>query len=205
MIITEIVPQKNTDRVNIFIDGEFSLGLTIFLAHEYSLKVGKFIDDELMEKLKEDDLFNNAKMKAFRYLSYKDRSIKEMEDYLLKKEYSPHIINLTISYMLDNDYLNDKRFAENFIQGKSKYNNYGPRKIKYDLMNKGIEKEIIDLCLDDFDEDLEEIIDLVNRKYEKLKDAQYNKQYSTIGGFLSRKGHSYDTIKKVMDAFRNRG
>jgi len=201
--ITEITPQKNSDRVNIFIDDEFSLGVSIFIAHEYSLKVGTTLNEDLLLKLRDHDTFSKAKNMAFRYLSYRDRSIKEMKDYLLKKEYGPDIIELTISYLIDKEFLDDHRFAVNFIEGKSRNNGYGPRKIKYDLMNKGISKDIIATCLQDYDEDLDEIIELVNKKYSRLKEADYNKQYNTIGGFLSRKGHSYDVIKKVLDAFRN--
>lgn len=205
MIITDIVIQKNNDRVNIYTDGEFKIGVSIYLCEEYSLKVGNKLTEETLSKLQDDDTFIKAKNMAFRYLSYRDRTQKEMRDYLNKKEYHQSIVELVIKYLLEKQYLNDERFTQMYIEGKSKNNNYGPKKIKFDLLNKGIDKVLIDEALQDFDEDMEEIIELVNKKYSKLKDADYNKQYNSIGGFLARKGHSYDTIKKVIQAFRSGG
>lgn len=79
---------------------------------------------------------------AARKLSQKAMSAKELKDYLAKKEYDSDEIDRVIGTMLEFGYLNDARFAEEFLiydlgRGRSK------KKAFYDLRQKGVSEEDI--------------------------------------------------------------
>ena len=92
---------------------------------------------------------------AAKKLSHKEMSAKELRDYLLKKEYEQEEVDRVIKTMLDFGYLNDARYAAEFLiydlgRGRSL------KKAFYDLRQKGVSEEDIragyDEYLDEFGE-----------------------------------------------------
>lgn len=80
---------------------------------------------------------------AARKLSRKSMSVKELRDYLTKREYDKEEIDRVIADMLDFGYLNDARFACEFLiydleRGRSR------KKAFYDLKQKGVSEEDIE-------------------------------------------------------------
>lgn len=86
---------------------------------------------------------------AAKKLSHKSMSAKELRDYLAKKEYGKDEIDRVISDMTDFGYLNDARFAEEFLifdlgRGRSK------KKAFFDLRQKGVSEEDIQKGFDEY-------------------------------------------------------
>ena len=88
----------------------------------------------------------NAKSKALDYLSRFSRTEKQVADYLSRKGFSAEEISATITYLCEHNFLNDRAFAENFIEAKIRRAD-GPRKIKYLLFQKGIQSALVDRLL----------------------------------------------------------
>lgn len=200
MKITKIEAQKNNrDRLNIYIDDVFSFGLSLDVFVKYNLKKNQELDNTFIEEILLAEENNKAIHSALKYLSYRQRSIKEVEDQLARKGYEESIIENTKNHLIDKNYLNDYEFAENFIRDKSHLNNYGIEKIKYELFRKGISKSIIAKTLK-FDEDDEynNAMKLANKKirsYANLDEAQATRK---LGGYLQRRGYRYETVWKVI-------
>ncbi|NQU73859.1 MAG: regulatory protein RecX, partial [Candidatus Omnitrophica bacterium] len=57
-----------------------------------------------------------AKNCAYRLLSYRSRSIKEINDRLKKKGFSPAIIKKTVTHLKQINYLNDEEFAKSWVR-----------------------------------------------------------------------------------------
>ena len=57
------------------------------------------------------EAFKKAKNQALKYLSYRDRSKWEITQYLEKKQHSHHVIQQTLEYLENFDYVDDQRFA----------------------------------------------------------------------------------------------
>lgn len=199
MIITKISGQKDITRYNVFIDGEFAFGIDYRIKEEFDLQKGKTIDAETIQILKDKDNIKKAKNKAYNYLSYRQRTCKEMRKYLENKEFNNQTVEITISELLNEGYLDDYKFAETFLLEKSNLKAYGPYRIKYELQNKGIESSIIDKVLPIYEEDIDELTRLVLAKYKNIANESNDVIYRKVGGFLQRKGHSYDTIKKIIN------
>ncbi len=148
--------------------------------------------------------------KALRFLSYRPRSEKEIRDNLKKKKAPDSIIDLIIKKLQEQKFLNDREFAKWWIEQRTIVRPMGKRLIKMELSKKGIDKELIDEIFDSAEvlvqNELEMARKLVQRKINKylpagrqVKGFDRQKIYQRLGGFLSRRGFDYDTIKKVID------
>ncbi len=89
---------------------------------------------------------NKARTLLLRYLAYRARTSKEAYTYLQKKGFPEQVISETINDLQDLGYLNDRTFTRDFI-GYRKGKSFGPRKIRYELLNKGLEKKEVDHLL----------------------------------------------------------
>ncbi len=89
---------------------------------------------------------------SLRLLSYRDRSVRGMEDKLSEKGFSVEEIAEVIVTLTGEGLLDDRRFAGELAASRIKNKNWGPRKIVYDLRRKGIPPEIVDSVLGEIDE-----------------------------------------------------
>lgn len=203
MEITKISLQKDKSRYNIYLDGEFAFGIDYRIKEEFNLYKGKCLDLETIKVLKDKDNIKKAKNRAYNFLSYRQRTCEEMKVYLESKDYNIQTIEIVISELLEEGYLNDYKFAETFLLEKSNLKAYGPYRIKYELGKKGISRDIIERVLPLYEEDLDELLEVVLLKYKGIENEKSDVVYRKVGSFLQRKGHSYDTIKKILDLIRS--
>jgi regulatory protein len=88
MKITAIEPQKHRkDRVSIFIDGEFALGLSLDALATLNLKKGDSLTAEQLAQWRNMAIYDEAKTAAFTMLTRRIHSEKEVRDKLRKKNF----------------------------------------------------------------------------------------------------------------------
>lgn len=201
MIITKIETQKRRlDRVNVYIDNEFAFGLTDTLRYKYNLSRGKEVTQEFIDDVLNAEEQNKVINHALKLLSYRQRSEKEIHDKLQQKGYDEDKIEKALNYCIERNYINDKDFAESFIRDKVNINKLGAQRIKYELIAKGVAREIIDEVLNlDYDEELDMAMELALKKINSYKNDDYNAIYRKLGGYLQRRGYSFDIVRKVLD------
>lgn len=195
--ITEIKSQeKAPHRVNVYVDGVFKFGLDERLLLDFNIYVGRGISDAEIEKYKEGDSYQKCMDKAFRFLSYRMRSEKEMQDKLLEK-YDEATVKKALKRLRGLKFVNDNEFARTWVE--SRKIGRGKRALAFELSRKGVAKEIVEEALEGLsgDDEFESALDLVKKK-SKYKNLDRSEAYQKIGGFLSRRGYSYDVIKKVI-------
>ncbi len=199
MRITDLQYQKNKKRINVYIDNEFAFGIDEELKFRYSLHLDDEISQEFIDeviKAEEQLKVNNY---AFRLLSFRQRSEKEIHMALKRKGYNEENISHTIDYLKQNKYIDDEYFTKSFIADKQNLNGYGSQKIKYELIKKGISKETIEKHLiKDNQEEYELALQVASKKLNSYKDQDKNSTWNKLGGFLQRKGYSFDIISKVL-------
>lgn len=201
MKITKIQPQKyRKDRVNIYIDGEFALGLTAEIQCKYGLEEGMKIEEEFLQEILLKEEGAKAQNLALRFLGYRQRSKKEIVDRLAKEGFAEDIIEATLEYLKEYKLVNDLEFAQSFVKDKIKFNNHGPSRIKYDLYRKGIGDKIIDKVLvEDEKSQYKRALDLGEKRMKAYKNDDRNAQYRKLGGYLQRRGFSYGIVKRVLE------
>ena len=199
MKITSIEPQRRKNRVNIYVDNVFSIGIDEELKFKYNLVVGMEIDDDFIKEILEAEELNKVKNYALRQLSYRQRSEKELFSALRRKGFDEKHIGDVMEYCRKNKYLDDIAFAQSFISDKLNLNKYGPERIRYELLMKGVSKDIIEKYLNiDSNEEYDLAFSLAEKRLNSYKKDDKNSKYRKLTGYLHRKGYSYETTTKVV-------
>lgn len=158
-----------------------------------------------MKKNSGKEEIKKAKDYAFKLLSYRPRSIKEIQDRLKRKDYSSKIIFEVIKTLKRLKFLNDKEFAKMWVESRIKTRPMGRYRLYQELIQKGIDRDLIEKTLSNYQE--EEEIELAKElAQKKLKRSYRNLDQVTaqrrLYGFLQRRGFSCDTIQEVMKELR---
>ena len=95
-----------------------------------------------------------------------------------------------IQKLLDKKYLDDYKFAEWYVENRFVKKGISKKRLKIELMKKGVAREIVDEVIDDRDDE-EEIRKVIAKKRAKYDDEK-------LMGYLVRQGFSYDLVKQVL-------
>lgn len=203
MRITSLEPQVNrTQRVNLYVDGAFFLGISA----ELMLKLGLHLDQELspalITQIKQEETRQQAIESAITYLSFRPRSLEEVRRHLRKKEIPPEVIEDALAHLQSLDYINDKTFASFWVENREQFNPRGSRALRNELRMKGVEREIVNETVDE-EQDGEMALRAGRKKALLLLRSpgmDYTKFRNRLGGFLQRRGFSYDAVSQTVRA-----
>jgi regulatory protein len=140
---------------------------------------------------------------VYRYLSIRNRSEKEIRDYLTRKKAAETIIEQIVDLLKKQKFLDDVAFARSWVLSRARFRPKGKNALKFELLQKGIDKETIDTVLSEAHEDIPDQVTqakrLIERRIEKVRDKPRQEIYQKVGGFLARRGFDWETIKKSID------
>lgn len=201
----EIVKYELTKKniYNVYLSNGEVLELDESVITNNELLLKKRIDNDLYDKLKRDNKICILVNASIKYINVRLRSIKEIKDYLLKKEDDTDLIDEVISRLIKMGYLDDRRFTEAYIKDKLNFTSWGDYKIINELNKLGISsldiEDNIDLLNDDIlNERMRKIIDKdirTNKKYSglKLKNKIYN--------HLLTSGYSKEKVISLINSY----
>jgi regulatory protein len=119
-IITAISEQKrNSNRVNIHLDGEFAFPLARIVAAW--LTVGQTLSAEKVQELKRQDEFETALQAAIDFIDYRPRSQAEVERRLRKAQVGDATISLVVDRLKMSNLLNDRDFAQRWVEDRGAF------------------------------------------------------------------------------------
>lgn len=196
--ITAIEPQKHdTNRVNVFVDGAFALGLAIDLA--VKLKVGMQLSHKDLVDLEVADGVARAKDKALSYLTHRPRSKAEVRQYLSQRDFSESVVDEVIARLERVDLVDDTEFARFWIENRKKFRPRGRRMLRHELYQKGIADAVIEEALEGYDETA--AIERVAKKHaRRLQHCDPETFRRRLYGRLARRGFDYALIRDVIDS-----
>ncbi|HSM57245.1 MAG TPA: RecX family transcriptional regulator [Candidatus Sulfomarinibacteraceae bacterium] len=195
-IITALEPQKrNKDRVNVHLDGEFAFGLSAEVA--LGLRIGQSLDEEAIAAIQDEEAYERAKKSAFRFLSYRPRSVTEVRQNLLGKEYDPVLVERVIDYLRHNDYLDDEAFAHYWVEQREAFKPRSRFALRQELYQKGVARAVIDQAVEDVNETAaaERAAAKRARRWAHLP---YDEFRQKVAGYLQRRGFKYAIVKPVV-------
>ena len=138
------------------------------------------------------------------YCSYQERCHSEVKDklysYGLRKKEAEEII----AEMIENNYLNEERFAVQFAGGKFRMKQWGRKKIQYELQQKGVNDFIIKIALKEIDEEkyFETLQKLAQTKWNALNVENNLVRQSKTNAWLLQKGYEQSLISQVIRGLR---
>ena len=184
-------------KYRIFLDGESAFAVYKGELSRYHLEEGAVLPPEVYEELVNRVLKKRATLRAMHILERTDKTEAQLRRKLEESEYPKEAVESAIAYVTSYGYLDDRRYAEHYIEWKKQRK--GKARLKMELVQKGISREIIEEVLEstDFGETREMIRQIILKK-RKTDIPMNEKEKQRIYGFLMRKGFSSSDILAVM-------
>ena len=206
MIINHILKKGKQDVTIQFDDEKFLiLALEVFL--KSGLKKGDEISENRFSFLIEQNKLFHIKQRAFRLLGRRMHSASELRRKLWNKDYEQKLIDEVIKDLKNNGYLNDDEFIREFVAEKIKTKSWSNKKVKTELLKRGIESKLIDEMMKGHasNSELENAMKLARKKYDQLikKNLETKDLRNKLSAFLFSKGFEYDLIKEVCSSLIN--
>ena len=167
----------------------------------YCIKEESEFPDERYEALIKETIIPRARKKALDILSRADCSEADLKRKLSLKDFPPNVIDDALNYVKKFNYINDERYAENYInyRGKSK----SKRQLKMELISKGIDGNIIENLMVDDRSDEEALYNLLRKKIKNPKEVDEEKKRK-IYAYLYRKGFNTELIASALHDYLSR-
>ncbi|MEO0114839.1 MAG: RecX family transcriptional regulator [candidate division WOR-3 bacterium] len=200
MKITKLSRQKRkSDRFSLYLDGSFVTGLSAETVARLHLAEGKEIDSVQLQKAISQEESQKALNYAYRLLSYRARSEKEISERLANRGYSETVINQTLAELKRAGLIDDKEFALIFIQDRLNLAKRGKRAIYTELLRKGVAKSVIERALKEINQDETDIAKALVKKYAKrYQKLEPEKRKKRLYDLLLRRGFTFKTIEAVL-------
>ncbi len=198
--ITAITAQeRNKDRVNLFVDGEFFAGVSLEIVLKLRLKIGDAVEEDRLKEILTEAERTDAIQKAADYVLKTFKTKRQVKDYLIKKGYSEDVAWAAVDKLKEYGYIDDKEYSKRFIESTSK--TQGRRLIEYKLMSKGVKKEDIALAYEDAETDDKVNARALAEKYLRNKDKTKENVIKAYK-YLIGKGFSYEQADYAVAIFK---
>ena len=212
---------KNQNRVNVFVNGKYSFSLDIAQVVDFHLKVGMEICDEQLEEYKRASEFGKLYQRALEWVLTRPRSERETRDYLMRKlrssssgrssrpssrgsslsprsdcgfpsEEASEVSSQIISRLKTHGHLDDYRFAGWYVENRFVKKGASLKRLKMELMKKGVSSDIINEVLSDSERNDEEgILKMIAKKRAKYDDEK-------LIQYLCRQGFDYQLVQNLV-------
>jgi regulatory protein len=140
--------------------------------------------------------------RAVNLLTFKPRSIRELRERLLEKDWTnARVVDDVIKTLETYGYLNDAQFAKDFAASKLRQKPVGKHVLRQKLFRKKLDKETIDEAIEKAFETTpeEEMIDSAIEKRLRIKGKPATREDAKkFYDFLLRQGFSYDLVRDKM-------
>ncbi len=178
-----------------FDDGS-KMGLYRQTVEDFALYSGKELDEQEAEALRTAAGQMSAKMRAVRIVSVASVSRRDLESRLVRKGENPQQAKEAVAWMEDLHLVDDRATAEQVVSSCIS-KGYGLARAKQALYEKRIPKEYWDEALADYPDQTEKITAFLKSRLDADSDE---KQVRRAVDALIRRGHSYGTIRRALDA-----
>ena len=159
---------RDHNRVNVYIDDKYYCSLDISQVVDLGIKIGRKLNSEQLEDIK--------------------RASEEYKD-TVRSGYDPSLIPLVLERLDQHGHLDDRRFAELWVENRDIKKGTSFKKLRDELARKGISQKIIDDVLhSNMRNEREELRKVIARKSNRYTDRQKLIQY------LIRQGFAYSDI-----------
>ena len=194
---------KDPQRVNVFVDGEFAIGVSLTTITKTGLHVGKQLSAEEFAKLEQTESGDKAYLAALRFLEARPRSIAEVRARLGRKDYAPEAIDAAIARLAELELLDDAAFARYWVENRQANRPRGAGALRDELRRKGIDADITAEVLNDDSLTGDESASAWGlargalRKYAGSQDR--NAFTRRMGSYLQRRGYTFEVIRPIVD------
>ncbi|EDP98509.1 regulatory protein RecX [Kordia algicida OT-1] len=145
-----------------------------------------------------------AKLKLQQFCAYQDRCHKEVVEKLQKMNMIPEAIDMIVSELIQDNFLNEERFAQSFARGKFRIKKWGKLRITRELKLRQISKYNIETALKEIEETdyLDTLDELARKRNEAVRETNMFKRKKKIADYLFYRGWEahlvYEKINELV-------
>lgn len=196
MFIKEITKLPSKKCKVSFTDAE-DLILYATEVRKYHLREGEEIAEEVYQDIYYNVIGKRAKKRALYLLEKMDRTEKNLKDKLLQNGYPLPLVEEAIAYVKRYHYIDDFRYAENYIRCYQEKKSAG--KLKMDLLAKGVAKDTVQKAIEEnFEMNETEMIRGILEKKGYFSKEPLPAEQRRMYQFLLRRGYKSTDILHVM-------
>ncbi len=140
------------------------------------------------------------------YCAYQDRCHQEVYQKMFSFNLTSNEKEEVMVYLIDNNFLNEERFAQSFVRGKHNYKKWGKTRITNELKARNISSTIIKIALKEINDSLyfETFEELANKHWETISETNLMKKRKKFCDYFMRKGWENELIyEKVKELEKN--
>ena len=141
------------------------------------------------------------KKKLEYYCVYQDRCHKEVEEKLKEYRVIPEARDLILLSLLQDNFLNEERFAKSFARGKFRIKKWGKERIVRELKFREISNYNINTALKEIDENdyIETLYELVHKKNNSITETNIYKRKKKVIDYVRYRGYESNLIYKAVN------
>ncbi|RZN84676.1 MAG: RecX family transcriptional regulator [Winogradskyella sp.] len=135
------------------------------------------------------------------YCAYQERCHKDVTDKLRNMRMIPEVIDTIVVHLIQNNYLNEERFAKAFARGKFRIKKWGKNKIVRELKYRqisdyAIKSALTEIDLDDYYKTLQE---LTEKRITQVKEKNIYKKKKKVADYLLYRGWESNLIYEKIN------
>ena len=197
MIITSTEERKKS-LTALYIDGEYAVSVDTMTFLSTGKKVGSEITDEELYELIEMSKFNRAKEKALYLIEYRSRTKKELYDKLIVL-FGESASERAIERLEELGLVDDEKYAREYAEVLLDKKGFSRQRTEFELMKKGIDKDVIEEILDELEpEPVEQIKKLLETKFARRLSNE--KDLAKTVNSLKAMGYRWSDINDAMNS-----
>lgn len=148
---------------------------------------------------------NEAQLKLEYYCSYQERCHQEVVQKCYDLELKSNEVDTVVVHLLQNNFLNEERFARSFARGKHRIKGWGKTRIINELKMRHISAPNIKCALTEIaDEEYQETLDRIAEKHwDSITERNPQKKKKKFCDYLLRKGWESNMVYEKLKEFES--
>ena len=197
MTITGIEERKKS-MTALYIDGEYAVSVDTMTFLSVGKKVGSEITDDELYELIETSKYNRAKEKALYLIEYRSRTKKELYDKLVVL-FGENASERAIERLEELGLINDEKYAREYAEVLLERKGFSRQRAEFELMKKGIDKDVIEEILDELEpKPVEQIKKLLQTKFASRLSNE--KDLAKTVNSLKAMGYRWSDISEAIES-----
>ena len=199
------IVELDKKKSKVYLENGESFALYLGEIKKYQIEEGVDLKEAVYQEIVYEVLEKRARERMLYLLKDMDKTEKQILEKLMAGNYPKTAVEAAILFGKEHHYIDDKRYAEEFIRAKGQ--KLSRKELEYKLLQKGISKEICQEVLKSAEDEGVQEEEAIERLLQK-KNVNFSeitpKERQKIYAYFMRKGFSYDSILKKVNEFESR-
>ena len=207
MVVTKIEYQKkDPNRVNLYVDNLFFLGISLDTLASENLYEGLEISEKVLGRIVKKDLEDRFLTRVMNYLSRSPKTELQVYRYLRNLRYKKknvwfkddldieweNLFNSIVNRLKEYKYINDEEYARSSVSSRIRNKPRGKSILIQELLSKGVDRELAQRVCNEL---IESEYEILRRSFEKrFRNQKFSIDNQQMVNYLLRKGYSWDLI-----------